>query len=432
MSTEILIVLLAIPIGIIAGMMPGVSTTVILLLTFPLIYNLPFDLIFAFYISVAICTQFSSSVIAIYAGIPGDITVLPVLKERNNLLKEFSIKENLYRTAVASAIGTCIGFSLLVAFVYFLGPYSIFLLRSEVLFSIILIVLVVCLFWQKNKILINFLLVPIGILIGTIGFNNLLLKDFFTFGNPILYGGIPVLPAFIALYAFPNLIKLNKDKKSFIVEQPPMNSDKKNKIMSSSILGGSVGSFSGLVPILGSVSSSNIAYWISGSFKFSSLEKVAASEASNSAAFVVVLAPLLLFGIAIIPSEVILLEMLSSRGWTINFVTKETLLVLFFISSISVILGYYACTTLAKHMVTFIINTGQWLIWCFFLTLLINVYILSSYTSEVEIYFTVFFICVFLSIFFENKKIDPLPLIFPWAIAEQLIAVTYRMKDLHF
>lgn len=432
MPIDLLIVFLALPIGIFAGMMPGVPTSVVLLLSFPLIYVLPFNLLIGFYIAVAICTQFSNSVIAIYAGVPGDLTALPVIKERNNLLKHFSIKENLTRTAFASSFGTIIGFCLLGLFVYFLSPYSVFLLRTEVLFSIIAIVLFVCLFWRKNNLLINAALLIIGLFIGIIGFNNLLLKDFFTFGIPILYGGIPIFPAFVALYAFPNLLRLNNDKKSFILDDTPKNIISENKITSSSILGSLIGSGMGLVPLLGTYSSSNVAYWIGNALKLNSLEKIAASESSNSAAFVIVLVPLLVFGIAIVPSEAILLELLLSKGWSIEFVTPKTLYTLLGVTILSIFFGYYTCTKFAKYMVLCIMKSGKWITWIIFLTLLLNIYMIASYTNEIEIYLIVFFVCIALSTVLEKLEIDPIPLIFSWALGEQTIASGYTILNLYF
>ena len=430
---SLFIVLCAIPIGILAGMMPGVPTSVVLLLTFPVIYNLPFDFLIAFYAAVAICTQFSNSVVAIYAGIPGDLTALPVVRERDNLLRLFSLKENLYRTAVASVFGTLVAFLILLFFVRYLSQYSIFLLRTEVLFSAMLIIFVGCIFWPNNSPLTNFIIAIIGGIIGIVGFNNILLIDFLTFNNSYLYGGIPIFPAFIALYAMPNLLKLNKQKKSYTlatdsVELSFISGQKNGKAV---LLGSLTGSIAGLVPLLGTYSSSSVAYWFAKKLKFNSINRVICSESSNSAAFIIVLAPLLVFGIAIVPSELILLNLLSVNGWVIEDVTPKTLYFLAGVSFVSVVFGYYSCTKLARPLVNFIANSGSWMPWIFFLTLLVNVYIMAGYTNEEGIYFITFILCSLVSLFFNKNNIDPVPLIFSWAIGEQLIATSVRMLNLY-
>ena len=412
--------------------MPGVPTSVVLLISFPLIYNLPFDLLIAFYICVAICTQFSNSVIALYAGVPGDLTVLPILKERNVLLKNFSLKENLARTAFASVIGTFVGFSVLILLVLFFIEHSIFLLRTEVLFSVICFIILVCLLWRANRILVNAFLVFLGCVFGITGYNSVLLKEFFTFDSFYLYGGLPVLPAFIALYAMPNLLQLNKQKQKYSTEKIEYNATNKNfKAYMPAISGGFIGSIVGLIPLLGSYSSSNIAYWFAKTLRLSPLEKAISSESSNSAAFVIVLAPLLAFGIAIVPSEIILLEMLKYNGWTLSDITEKTLYTLILFSVITVIFGYYACTKLAAHLVTLISKSGTWLPILVFAILIINIYIIGGQSSNTGIYIITFIFCAVASLGFNKMQIDPIPLIFSWAMGEQLLINGHRLLSLY-
>lgn len=413
-------------------MMPGVPTSVVLLMSFPLIYNLPFDLLIAFYICIAICTQFSNSVIALYAGVPGDLTVLPILKERDALLKNFSLKENLTRTAFASVVGTIIGFSVLIVLVLFFIKHSIFLLRTEVLFSVICFIVLVCLFWRANRILINACLISIGCVLGITGYNSVLLKEFFTFDSFYLYGGLPVLPAFIALYAMPNLLQLNKQKQKYSIKEFEHNLTNTNsKAYTSAISGGIIGSVVGLIPLLGSYSSSNVAYWFAKALRLSPLEKAISSEASNSAAFVIVLAPLLAFGIAIVPSEIILLEMLKYNGWMLSDVTGKTLYILLLFSISTVIIGYFACTKLAAHLVTFISKSGAWLPMLIFAILIVNIYIIGSQSSNTGIYLITFIFCAFASLGFNKLQIDPIPLIFSWAVGEQLLVNGHRLLSLY-
>lgn len=413
--------------------MPGVPTSVVLLLSFPIIYNLPFDLLIAFYICTAICTQFSNSVIALYAGIPGDLSVLPILKERNALLSEFSLNENLIRTAFASVIGTAIGFLVLSMLVLFFIQYSTFLLRTEILFSVILFITIICLFWHANCILINLCLILSGCVLGITGYNSVLLKEFFTFGNFHLYGGIPVLPAFIALYAVPNLIQLNNQKQTYIRNESKPDTEKlKLKNYYSAASGGIIGSFVGLIPLLGSYASSNAAYWFARALNLTPLEKAIASESSNSAAFVVVLAPLLAFGIAIVPSEIILLEILRYGGWELNDVTEKTLYTLFLFSIGTTVAGYFTCTKLAGYLVKFIAKSGSWLPLLIIGVLIFNLYIIGNQSSNVFIYFITFTFCAFASLGFQKMQIDPIPLIFSWALGEQLLITGHRLVSLYF
>lgn len=426
--------MLAIPIGLIVGMMPGVALSVATLVSIPILIQLDFNQIISFFVCIGIASQFSNSVIAIYAGIPGDFTALPIVSERKNLLKYYSIKENLFRTATASSIGTLIGILFTLAFFMILSPYSKWLMRSETLFIVLIIIILGGLFWPMNKFLTNVFLVFTGSFIGIIGYYPTFQVDILTFGNSYLYSGIPVMAGLLALYAFPNVINLSATLKTAKLT----NSTTKTKqtppkfFYANSLMGASIGCVCGLIPLISAWSASSTAYTISKRINAKSINHAICSESANSAAYVTLIAPLLVFGVAIIPSEVILIELLRFEGWTAKSVNYNTFFVLIIMSIITILVSYSCSTFMAKSLVQFMIKNHNKLLLLTFSLLFGSLYFMGKYTSELEMYFLTFFVLCPIGLIMHHRKIDPLPLIFSWGIISIIIHYGYRITQLHF
>jgi TctA family transporter len=432
---EWFLILLAVPIGLLIGMMPGVALSVATLISLPVLLNFDVNFIISFFVCVGVASQFSNSVIAIYAGIPGDFTALPIVQERKNLLSSYSINQNLFRTASASIIGSLSGLLFIILFFKLLAPYSTWIMRTEFIFIIVSVIVIGSILWPKNKISTNIILIIIGSLIGSVGYYSTLNVNILTFNNTYLFNGIPILAGFLAVYALPNIIDLQKDLDNLKLNENLI--FKKYTIVSnfsykSAIIGSVVGCFCGLIPLISAWASSNTAYTISKKINKESINHAITSESANSAAYISLIAPLLVFGLAIIPAEIILLEILEFNGWSVKNVTFDT----FFILGVSVIvtcvLSYFCTTVIAKKVVYMFIRYQKMLVFLMIGLLLISIYMASKYTYQVEIYFFTFFAFSALGFYFKRNNIQPLPFIFSWGIIDIIIHAGFRITQLHF
>lgn len=437
MIEQLFLLSLAVPIGLLSGLAIGIPGSVAILLSYPLLFELNFNFILAFYLIVAITTQFTNSVMAIYAGIPGDITAIPIVNEREKLFKNFSVEENLHRTAIASIFGVIFG----IAFLFFafnaFSKYSNYLLRSEVLFFLLISIIVISLFWKPNTVKINLPLIGFGLLIGTIGYHPNIQYSIMTFDKPLLMGGFPFIAGFIGMYAAPNIFQISKMYENTIHSQLfssnyfYKNKNKNNFYIFDYFLGSIIG-LVGLIPLIGSSMSSNLAYSISRKLTKCSLRRAVASESSNSSSHIIVLGPLLFFGIAIVPSEMILLNVLSSSGWNLNHITEKTFFILLVTATTILPVCYIASTYFAKIIVQCIIYNAKIIAPIIFVFLICNVFYIGSLTSEIEIYLITFVFSLVLGILFKKMNIQCLPLIFSWAISDTLINIGNKISILYF
>ena len=190
--------------GVISGLLPGVGNFLLLLIATPLLLGFdPVSLIVC-YLALVSISQYIGSVPAVLYGVPGEASSFPAVLES----KRLSTSDQVSKAISGAAFGSFIGGLSVAVCCYFLLDY-IELVKyffSTKLFVVIVCfaLIIVCLVSGKN-VLINFLLVGFGLLLGLVGYNNFNNADFLTFGNSYLYGGLPFMLVSIFLYALPQL-----------------------------------------------------------------------------------------------------------------------------------------------------------------------------------------------------------------------------------
>jgi TctA family transporter len=190
--------------------------------------------------------------------------------------------------------------------------------------------------------------------------------------------------------------------------------------------GSVVGSVSGLIPGIGTSISSQLSYFFESKFSRSNIARIISAESANNSAVLTSLIPLLLFGLPILASEALILDLLSFKGVGVGsfwMQQKDVLgwsrIELFFLAIlfVNVLICFIACVMAApmaklyqkipnKIMIVFLI------IVLFFVAILQTVNRLSVITDIIT-----FFILMPLSILLMRKKIDTLPLIFSYMMA---------------
>jgi len=418
--------------------MPSIGQTLAFIMFWPILTTQPFDAVIAFMMVVYTSVFFSSSVTALWLGVAGDPTSFPILQERNNIAKkDYGIA--LKRTALASSVTAIVGITLTTLLINFATNYLSFFIKTSTNALLIIIMVLVSVFWASNKIYQNIILIGIGIVVGITGWHAYLNAGFFIFDNPYLYNGIPLLPVILGVYAVP--IMWESAKEAWVTRKNKVNSDNLSfkipstfKIPSGPILrGGIIGYITGLIPMIGTSIASNVSWSAENyyqrnksSLENPSLNRITSSESANNAAAAAVIAPLLVLGVAIIPSEMMILTIMQERGWNTEFVTKQTLLTVVISVAFSCFALYKLCVTYAAPVIQWFFKYQFYALLIFLGILVYGIYDTGSNTLQAEYYLTVLLIASTIGFVFKKLNWNPIPMIITLLISDVSIPVLMR------
>jgi putative tricarboxylic transport membrane protein len=434
--TLVSLILLGIILGLLGGLLPGIGNVVILLMLYPLLVQYPPEYVIFFYAVLIQTTNFSSSVSAINLGLLGDVTSEPALRERLFLIKNNLVEKSLKFTAMSSVIACLISLSIFYLILSWIAENPI-ILRTEVRFVILWLITILVIFWTKNRPLENFSLLILGILLTIVGHYEYFLGfqdiQIMTLGLTALHGGVPTVAVLSAFLAVPALIKIHNTSITNVDVSYKRTCEKFN--WSSSIRGSLIGSFLGSVPMVGVMISSNLSWAFEKLFSKNkteeqqSLNRLTSAEAANNSANVTVLIPMLIFGLAIIPSELILLSIVESKGWTptlsLSFFYSIFLAILF-----SCLVSYLICYTFVSTL-TSLIKKYIVLVSSIAVLLMISSMWYSGWLVNNQItYLLTFLFFSFIVIIY--RKLDYMPLVVGFLLGDQLLSVSTVFYKLYF
>jgi putative tricarboxylic transport membrane protein len=437
-------IFLGIVLGLIVGMLPGVGNITTLLAMFPILLQWPPEVIIIFYAVLIQTSNFTSSVSALNFGLLGDITSEPALRERSYIVKNKLIDSALKFSAIGSTVAvtiTLIIFSLLMEWI----SLSTIMLRSETKFLLIWIILIATIWWPKNNKSSNVLMVLLGTLLGSIGHHYIFLGSndvhILTFGITEIYGGIPmvaVLTAFLAVPAVLTMSTLSLDNLTvFNKSDISSNSSRVKFNWSSTVRGSFLGAFLGMVPVVGTMICSNVAWTVENLFSKNrsedqkSLNRLVSAESANNSAAVTVLIPLLLLGIAIIPSEMLLLSIVEILGWRPDNLTNTFYYILYAALILSCIVSYLFCYTFVIPFSKLFYKNFKLLMWMAITIMISSVYYVGS-LSDNQIFFLFCFSIFSIIVLLIHKYFDFIPLVAAFLLADECLHVSQTIYNLYF
>jgi putative tricarboxylic transport membrane protein len=435
---EYLIILLAVPFGLISGLLPSIGSTVSIVLLYVFLQQLTPDIILSFYIVFLTASQFSGSVSALWLGVMGELTSLPIIRERALIVSNpQALVTALYRTAQTSLMAGLLSLTLMILLIKF-GNMTTWTLRTE--FTVLLLgsVLLGALFW-KNSLGINVVLIGTGAALSLIGYNEITHSTLINI--PMLLSGIPHEPLLIGLYALPLLLTAHHHFEPTGTRYKVLDFDDPGASrwidIGSGLRGTAIGMFAGLIPWLGTVISSNTAHFLENKIHPQqtiehSLKRCTAAEASNNAAFVSMLFPLLIFGIAIQPHEAIVLGILWDKNWTVSSVTDITYLTMFLSMIIGCVLSYIACTKFSQIMSQSIYNHRRLALAIPIVLVIASMFYLGHTQGLTYLYLCTLVLATGAGIIIHKKVIDVLPLITGFLIFPSLQSAIVRLGQLYF
>ena len=315
-------ILLGIFSGTVAGILPGLGMTVLMIMSTPFLINYQVHEIIQFYLGAILTSQFIGSIVATYFAVPGEPSSIPAVIEGNKLARQGKGTEAIFLSAIGSFVGGIIAFAFIWVLGQNLGEIFKFFTTGFNIAVITLVVVVLFLMPAKNYIE-KFIFPLLGLFLGMIGQASYDVNVSFDLGIDLLETGIPTMPFMLGLYTLPLLLVLIRK-----------NETDKSKIQSFrfrdvvfglahfviSVLHAILGFIVAFIPGVSLSVVSNFCYELQKKFN-AKLKKsqegqynLIAAETSNNSGAISVVLPLLLFGIPTTVSQALLFDILVDKA----------------------------------------------------------------------------------------------------------------------
>lgn len=432
MTAEWLLLALAPVVGIVIGLMPGLGALFVMLMLYPMLLHVSPWIVVIFYAMMLAARDFSGSVAALGFGMLGEVSSGPALREREIILSYGSTRQALMDTMWASQVGVVVSTVLMLTAVM-MSTSTSWLFRSDVQAVFMLGTVMFLLAWANQAWWKNLLLMAAGYLIGAVGYNMRTGADFMTFGNAYLTGGIPVLPVILGIYAVPVMLRIANN----VAPTTPVQIKQgwvAGRNWGSMVRGSVIGSVCGVIPYVGCVITSNLAHWVerwrSPSCSLShSLSRLSAAEAANNAAHITSLIPFIVMGLAVQPSELVLLEVLHSQGVRPQDLVGLVFAVALGVSASAATAGWLCGSVVASLMSWF--QRWYWVIVTVLLVLLLSNVVWLGWSSDQAMYYVITFAVSVVLGMTLHRHVDALPLVLLLLLQNQLDIVLPRIYQFY-
>lgn len=427
-------------VGILVGLIPGISITSALLLSYPLLFTLDPISIVIYYAVLVSLSQYFGSVTATFFATPGGMTASISLKDAHDSYRNNDGDRAIMYAAIGSFFGSI--FSLLVT-LFFLSYISSFFILFSTPVKVVIFLLVIIMFTLKggNSILTNFMLLILGFGIGQIGFNNMIGESFMTFGYYELMKGLPTITVIIGIYVVPLLVQslLSKTEKlefvrinfSGYIHHIKYLIYKRYIFLRSAIIGYLSGFIPGSSFMIGTILSYNLEKRLSEKRNDgdSKINRLLAAEVANNSGALSSLLPLLIVGIPITSSQVIIYDLIISTRAVFSTVFFQELFVSLFVAYvISSIIGLF----LSGKYANFISIVSKIDFRYVYMVLIPLQFVLVSYVGYMNYQLSMYLCSVFLMciIGFVLYKYDKMPIIIGFLLSTPIFNSVYTLSFL--
>jgi putative tricarboxylic transport membrane protein len=324
----LLLVLVGTLSGMAMGAMPGLSATMGVALLVPFTFAMDptsgLVLLGAFYMGAI----YGGSFTAILVNAPGTPSSIATALDGYPLTRKGRSEQAIVGATMGSFVGGIIG---VVALIFLAPPLASFSLRfgPQEYFWVAMFGLTIIASLATGSLLKGFIGGLLGLLLATVGIAPVGGDVRFTFGTPMLQGGIPLIPALIGLFTIPEVIRLialrTRDAEMVDAEQQrtgvvSMVGDIFKRpvlLLKSSVIGTFVGILPGAGGSVANLVSYNEAKRSSKhpeTFGKGEIDGVVASEAANNGTVGGGFVPTLTLGVPGTPPDAIILGVLMLHG----------------------------------------------------------------------------------------------------------------------
>lgn len=313
--------------GVVIGSLPGLTSTMGVALLIPLTFSMPPEAGLAMLGGIYLASTYSGSISAIILNIPGTPAAVATLLDGHPMSKRGETTRALALATFGSSIG---GLLSVIALLLLAPPLAEFSLKfgSPEYFLLAVFGITVIASLSAGAMSKGLIAGAMGLLLSTIGSHPLTGELRFSFGQPSLYDGIPMVVSLIGLYSIPEVISMMSGKTT-LVAQTSISGDRgpfsylgevlrrKFNILRSSLIGIIVGIIPGVGCSVGGFLSYDAAKRTAHNkeeFGNGAPDGIIASETANNAVTGGTLIPLLTLGIPGNPVTAVLLGGLMIHG----------------------------------------------------------------------------------------------------------------------
>lgn len=316
-------------VGTIVGVLPGLGPIGAMALLLGLTYGLPPTAALILFAGIYYGAMYGGSTTSILVNIPGESSSVVTAIDGYKMAQKGRGGAALFLAAVGSFIAGTIGLILLSFVAPTLAQAALKFGPTEY-FAIACFGFIVLSQLSDDGLLKSLIMVCIGLLLGTVGLDNITSLPRFTFGSIDLLQGINFVPIAMGLFGIAEILLVaeegeeenSKVTKVKLRELLPNRNEMKRS--TGPILRGSlVGFLMGLIPGPAAVISTFMSYTLERKvskhpeeFGHGAPEGVAGPESANNAAGVSAFIPLLSLGIPFVPPAALLLAALLIHGVT--------------------------------------------------------------------------------------------------------------------
>ena len=313
--------------GLIVGMIPGMTISTGIIVVLPLTFVLDPGISIALLLGLYVAGMTGGSFSAILLNIPGTPSASATAIDGYPMAQRGDAGRALGISVVAGFVGGIFSFACL----YFIAPLLAAValeFQAPDLFSLVLFGLTIICSFAARSLIKGLLSAVIGLAIVTIGQDPVMGTARFTFENTNLLAGVNFLTALIGLFAIPQIIDNLSNGKATLGQAPstrfgsplPRWSDLMRMRLPVSI-GSGVGAFMGILPGAGGPIAAFISYDYSrkasrnaDEYGKGAVEGIAAPESANNAVTGGALIPMMTLGIPGDPVTAILIGALLVHG----------------------------------------------------------------------------------------------------------------------
>lgn len=313
--------------GTFVGVLPGIGIMATLAMLLPITYHIDPNFALIMLGGIYYGASYGGSTASILMNLPGTATSAVTGLDGYPMARNGRAGQALFMTAIASFIGSLFGVVLLIGFSVPLSRVALKFGPQEyvALMSLGLIAASVIGTGRSVRSLAS---VSLGLAIGLIGLDLNSGAARFTFGQTVLYDGLPLVAVAIGLFGLPEIIanagrvnmpKISQDKIRF-KDMVPTREDWRRSAMPM-VRGSGIGGFFGALPGTGGLVATFVSYAVERKiskhpeeFGKGAIEGVAAPEAANNAAVQSAFIPTLSLGIPGDPVMAIMLGVMMVHG----------------------------------------------------------------------------------------------------------------------
>lgn len=190
--------------GLIFGSIPGLTATLAIALLLPFTLAMEITNALVMVMGIFMAGIYAGSITGIIVNIPGAPSGAITALEGHVLMKRGHGAKALGLDAFASTVGGMIGALVLMFIAVPMSRFGL-LFQTPDKFSLVLLAVVMVVVVASGSIWKSIVSVTLGLMIATVGFDNMVARGRFDFGSPELIEGVQLLPAVIGLFAMSEL-----------------------------------------------------------------------------------------------------------------------------------------------------------------------------------------------------------------------------------